>query len=104
MKPQPALTPPPEVPLHNKYDPLIPNTMCDYECNAKINNNKRNGPKTQPRANQNIRRSPNNVLITSISFGTVRSVSDLMAYIQIELDADYLVHTYVMLLGRQTQT
>jgi len=32
------------------------------------------------------------------------NVRSLMACIQIELDADYLVHTYVMLLGRQTQT
>ena len=55
----PALTPLPEVPLHNRYDPLIPNTMCDDECNTKMNKNKTNGPKTQPRANQNIRRSLN---------------------------------------------
>jgi len=55
----PALTSPPEVPLHNRYDPLIPNTICDDECNTKNNKNKRNGPKTQPRGNQNIRRSPN---------------------------------------------
>ena len=60
MKPKPpALTPPPEVPLHNRYDPLIPNTMCNDECNTKIYKNKRNGPKTQPCAIQNIRRSPN---------------------------------------------
>ena len=60
MKPKPpALTPPPQVPLHNKYNLLTPNRMCDDECNAKMNKNKRNGPKTQPRANQNIRSSPN---------------------------------------------
>ena len=60
MKPKPpALTPPPQVPLHNKYNHLTPNRMCDDECNAKMNKNKRNGPKTQPRAIQNIRRSPN---------------------------------------------
>ena len=52
-------TSPPEVPLHNRYDPLIPNTMCNDECNTEIYKNKRIGPKTQPRANQNIRRCPN---------------------------------------------
>jgi len=41
MKPKPpALTPPPEVSLHNIYDPLIPNTMCNDECNTKIYKNK----------------------------------------------------------------
>ena len=33
--------------------------MCDDECTAKNNKNKRNGPKTQPRANLIIRSSPN---------------------------------------------
>ena len=47
----PAFTPPPEVSLHNRYNPLTTNTMCDTECNGRMNKVSRDSPKTQPRAN-----------------------------------------------------